>query len=579
MKIKNCGAREQGEGRADRGERIERIEEGIVVKNRNVPFFWAKQALRLQGRMAMRRLRGRIAKQALQLQGRIAKQALQLRGRIAKQALRLRGRIAKQALRLRAAWQCGGWAQWRMAIRPLLFAFVIGTLPFGRQASLVSNAYANNVALSNVALANLDTGAGTVDVQFDISQSNAFRLSFNGKEFYDSIWLFVKFSTAGANGPWRHAHLVSGGNISPESDNKGAFLVPQATEGQTASWSDTAKTLRWDFANAGNEGGALTGTESVRVKVFALEMVKVPTDSFYYNYGNQGSTYTFNQYVEGETTPVLVDGTGDIPSGAAAGWPNGYSSFYLGKYEVSQGQYVDFLNTLPGFWNNTGAANTRFTNNNGDYEHGIYHDGTKYNVGSSTADRASNYLNWDDMRTYLSWSALRPMTEMEFEKAARGGGNQRNYPWGNTAPSTDNSLYTPSGHSALYDAWKYYVNFTDGGNNVQGQDGPTAVGLYLSGDIDRDNNQKGVSPYGIADLAGNVWGHLINCAFASVPDHGNGNASFSDENWPEASSGKGLRGASWNADTPVLRVSVRGLAGWANTARDGSVGFRPARTP
>ena len=36
-----------------------------------------------------------------------------------------------------------------------------------------------------------------------------------------------------------------------------------------------------------------------------------------------------------------------LPAGAATGWPNGYSSFYIGRYEITQGQYADFLNTAP----------------------------------------------------------------------------------------------------------------------------------------------------------------------------------------------------------------------------------------
>ncbi|MBU2528852.1 formylglycine-generating enzyme family protein, partial [bacterium] len=385
--------------------------------------------------------------------------------------------------------------QWKR-IKDVPILFFAATLVLLLLGTVPNRAYANNVSVTNVTMTNLDKAGGNVDIQFDISQGNTYRLNFNGKEFYDSIWLFVKFSTAGAQGPWRHAYLASGGNITPAADGKGAFLVPQATEGQTASWSDTSKTLRWDFTNAGNESGALTGNESIRVKVFGIEMVKVPTDSFYYNYENAGSTYTFNQYADGVTTPVWVDATTDIPSGAAAGWPNGYSTFYLAKYEVSQQQYCDFLNTLPGFWNNTGTALARFPNNV-TYEHGIYHAGSEYAVGASTANRASNFLSWDDTRVYLSWSACRPMTEMEFEKAARGGGNQRKYPWGNTEPSVGNSLYLPSGHAATYNCWKFFANYVEGANE-QGVDGPTSVGLYLSGDETRTNEQKGCSPYGIA---------------------------------------------------------------------------------
>src|SRR5690606_15837112 len=54
---------------------------------------------------------------------------------------------------------------------------------------------------------------------------------------------------------------------------------------------------------------------------------------------------------------------------------------------------------------------------------------------------ACNYLNWADFLSYLDWAALRPMTELEFEKASRGplAAVTDEYAWGGTGIITTTS--------------------------------------------------------------------------------------------------------------------------------------------
>ena len=103
------------------------------------------------------------------------------------------------------------------------------------------------------------------------------------------------------------------------------------------------------------------------------------------------------------------DGQGPIP----AAFPKGYNAFYVMKYEISQGQYTDFLNFL-----DPGLAPTYFMNAYGSYRNTISRTGLLYTCDAP--DRACDYLSWSDLAVYLKWAALRPMDELEFEKACRG---------------------------------------------------------------------------------------------------------------------------------------------------------------
>ncbi|MFH1006650.1 MAG: SUMF1/EgtB/PvdO family nonheme iron enzyme [Candidatus Latescibacterota bacterium] len=294
--------------------------------------------------------------------------------------------------------------------------------------------------------------------------------------------------------------------------------------------------------------------------------------------GIGGSGY--NNYSASETE---VTSAAQVPSGALTGWPNGYSEFCVAKYEVSQGGWVDFLNTLSDAeaewyyapYNKDGTWGV----NQGSFGNNVLASGAADNTFSTTTPtRGMNFLNWNDCRAYACWCGLRPMTEMEFEKAGRGAstygpeGGKATYPWGNEAPSTTTGPIEGGTHTI------YRANYYESGISQK----PIQVGWYLAQSYANDD-YTGASIYGVTDLAGNNFEHMLNCQSISIPQHGNGSVitgsapDYTGFNWPNASSGKGLRGGGWTTSSSPLPVSYRYFAGWTDAFRDGGVGFRPAR--
>ncbi len=64
---------------------------------------------------------------------------------------------------------------------------------------------ANDIKVENVILTGRNRVADYVQVQFNLSWQNSFRLA-SGASNWDAAWVFVKYKI-GTNGTWKHATL------------------------------------------------------------------------------------------------------------------------------------------------------------------------------------------------------------------------------------------------------------------------------------------------------------------------------------------------------------------------------------
>ncbi len=182
-------------------------------------------------------------------------------------------------------------------------------------------------------------------------------------------------------------------------------------------------------------------------------------------------------------------------------------------------------------------------------------------------------ISWADAIAYAAWLARltgqtwRLPTEAEWEKAARGT-DGRIYPWGNQWDSSranidefDAWILNHEQHnvdSGMMGKWRSLLAHVMAKPHKPLDDVPTPVGAFA------ERGDK--SPYGVHDLAGNVW-EWTTSLFRPYPylaDDGRED--------PEITGTRVLRGGSWGNSASEARSANRN--GNAPTEPDDSMGFR-----
>ena len=186
-------------------------------------------------------------------------------------------------------------------------------------------------------------------------------------------------------------------------------------------------------------------------------------------------------------------------------------AYYIDRYEVTNVKFLKFREAVPG-------RDPKFMNNPrfNKLRHPI--------VG----------IAWQEAVDYCRWAEKRLPTEAEWEKAARGT-DARHYPWGNEPDKTKSNV------RGLQDENRYTA----------------PIGDY----------EEGKSPFGVHDMAGNVWEWTSDWY---QPYAGN-----KQENNLYGNTLKVIKGGSWHSNMDLARSAIRGKA--IPYQPQNYIGFRCAR--
>ncbi|MFQ5443076.1 MAG: formylglycine-generating enzyme family protein [Nitrospinales bacterium] len=168
--------------------------------------------------------------------------------------------------------------------------------------------------------------------------------------------------------------------------------------------------------------------------------------------------------------------------------------FYIDKYEVTVAQYKRFMEETQ-------------------RQAPKYFDNAKFN--------RKNYpvvgVTWQDAADYCQWAGKQLPMEVDWEKAARGT-DSRYYPWGSLPDNTKANI------RGREDGYRYTA----------------PVGQFPQGE----------SPYGVMDMAGNVW-EWTRSWYLSYPGNEHPNELY-------GKTYRVIKGGSWFSNIDLARTSTRG---------------------
>jgi formylglycine-generating enzyme required for sulfatase activity len=185
------------------------------------------------------------------------------------------------------------------------------------------------------------------------------------------------------------------------------------------------------------------------------------------------------------------------------------SAFQIDRHEVTNAQYQKFVDAT--------------------HRKAPYH----WVNGRPEADLPIYNVTWDDANSYCQWKGERLPTEAEWERAARSGKEEQDYPWGDQA-----------------DAKRARFNVTTG---------PGPVAKFPPND------------FGIYDMAGNVSEWTADWFDGSYYQ----NSPTVDPKGPPSGEYKVIRGGAWSDSNKRITVFFRN---WVRpNQRTPNIGFRCAR--
>lgn len=246
---------------------------------------------------------------------------------------------------------------------------------------------------------------------------------------------------------------------------------------------------------------------------------------------NLGAGSSFIRSIDGMTVMYIPEGS--FIMGASSSNYQAYAhekpahevqldAFWMDAYEVSNAMFLTFVKDTGYLTQAEQQGYSYMYGNSGGWDSftGV---NWLHPMGAGTSykdDLPVVHVNFYDAEAYCSWAGGRLPTEAEWEKAARGS-DERIYPWGN--------------------------NFNGAFLRFDSDAGPASVFFYTDG----------VSPFGIFNMAGNVfeWTRDWYDAgyYATSPNI--------DPTGPMSGEQKVLRGGSWNNSEKNVRTTHRDTSG------------------
>jgi formylglycine-generating enzyme required for sulfatase activity len=234
--------------------------------------------------------------------------------------------------------------------------------------------------------------------------------------------------------------------------------------------------------------------------------------------------------------PMRVVPAGPFPMGVPSGDRDGgrdeyprhevfVDTFVIDKFEVTNGLYLEFVK----------STGHRVPQNPKNPSRTLWQGNS---ITESVAERPVINVDWFDADAYCKWADKRLPTEAEWEKAAKGTSDRR-FPWGNVEPTAKHLNYNQR--------WI-------------GEKTLMPVGSY----------DAGMSPYGVYDMAGNVWEWVNDWYDAQYYEQ----SPNKNPQGPDRGSKKVIRGAGWQNETPTVRIFTR--VDSDPSVRNESTGFRCA---
>lgn len=219
-------------------------------------------------------------------------------------------------------------------------------------------------------------------------------------------------------------------------------------------------------------------------------------------------------------------------------------AYQISKYEITNSQYKSFMDA--GGYSNIAywtADGWTWKTNNSITEPAYWSAGT-YNSGMVFPNHPVVGVSWHEAYAFCNWAGAHLPTEAQWEKAARGNNSTNYWPWGSTWDASKcNSQYNTAPDTFTYSS---------------------PVGFFSTG----------ISPYGVYDMAGNVW-EWVNDWYQS--DYYSISPA-SNPTGPSTGTYRVLRSGGYDRNDAELHSPRRGIGNYyAPVARDGNAGFRPTK--